>query len=791
MDLLHRKLLRDGRARWSQVVTISMVVACGIGGLITSLSAVDTLARARADYYDQALFADVFAEVERAPRALLDTLRALPGVAAVQATTEKLVRIEIPERPDPILGRLIGLDLRRTPLVNQVALLQGHPLTPARSTLPSHHEIDTLVSAGFAKAWGLTPGSRIQALINGTPRTLLIQGWAVSPEYIFAGLTGMPDLRGFGVFWIDDAVMADAWSMRGALNRLALRLAPGADEAAILAHLDRLLARFGGRNAYGRADQVSHTMLEQEIREQRVIGTLLPALFIAVACVLLNIAVARLIATQRESIATLTALGFSNGAIARHYLQGVGVIVALGLSGGLLLGMLLGGRLTALYGTFLQFPRLDYRLPGWLLVASVLLACATAFLGALSAINQIMRLTPAQALQPAVPRHNHSVWIERWLPRAISPSQSMMLRHMARHPWRTSLTIGGVAAAMALVILGSFVRDAIKHIETTVFDIALHADVMVWLNTPSGDHTGRALARLPGVMAVEPGRDVFVRLSNAHRSKRMMLQGWPSPSGLRQIVDVDQHVLTPSGQGLIMTDRLARQLGLRIGDPVRVDVLEGRRPSRVLLLDQTVRDIMGLNAYLPRHTLNAMMGEGPQASRFALALTRGSEPAFLDASKAIPGLSGVLSKATLVRNMREISSRNVRIMSAVMTAFAIVMAIGVIDNDARIALAERAWEFASLRVLGLTQGEVSGVLLGELILRLIAALPLGMFSGTALVHGVAAQLRTDQFFFPVVIEPRTHALAALTVLAASALSAQIMRRRINQLDLIAVLKVRA
>jgi putative ABC transport system permease protein len=144
----------------------------------------------------------------------------------------------------------------------------------------------------------------------------------------------------------------------------------------------------------------------------------------------------------------------------------------------------------------------------------------------------------------------------------------------------------------------------------------------------------------------------------------------------------------------------------------------------------------------------------------------------------------------MLRNMQEISARNIRIMSTVLTLFACVIAVGVVYNNARIALSERTWELASLRVLGFTRAEVSGLLLGEMAIVIAIALPLGMGLGNALVHTVVDLLKSDQFFFPVVIRTRTYAWAAIAVLVAAIASALIVRRRIDRLDMVAALKTR-
>jgi putative ABC transport system permease protein len=295
---------------------------------------------------------------------------------------------------------------------------------------------------------------------------------------------------------------------------------------------------------------------------------------------------------------------------------------------------------------------------------------------------------------------------------------------------------------------------------------------------------------LPGVIAVESGRDVAVRFVSGHLSERGSIQGYAALPELRRIVDVDGRTTRPDADGLVMTDRLAAKLGLRPGDRVRVQVLQGRRGVHEVPVAATVREMMGLNAYLERRALNRLLGEGDVSSQYALALERGAEPALLAAARGLPRLAGTFSKATLVRNMQAISARNIRIMSTVLTTFAAVIAVGVVYNNARIALSERTWELASLRVLGFSRAEVSALLLGEQALVIAIALPLGMLLGWSLVHVIAELLKSDQFHFPVVIRARTYAWAALCVVAAGVGSALVVRRRIDRLDLVAALKTR-
>ena len=130
---------------------------------------------------------------------------------------------------------------------------------------------------------------------------------------------------------------------------------------------------------------------------------------------------------------------------------------------------------------------------------------ATALLGTLSAVGATVRLAPAEAMRPPAPGQYRRTVFERLGVRGMPAGLRMVLRNMERRPLRTLLTIGGTAAAVAIVVMGNFFRDAIDHIVDTTFELSMRSDVNVWMAEPVDALAALQLARLPGVTAVEPG----------------------------------------------------------------------------------------------------------------------------------------------------------------------------------------------------------------------------------------------------------------------------------------------
>ena len=399
MKALERKVLRDLRGMWSQALAIVLVVASGIGGFLGTLGAVESLAQARDAFYESTHFADVFATVRRAGTDVAARIAEIPGVTDVQATVQSMARVRIPGSADPVLGQLIGRDSVHAGRLNTLVLRSGR--WPQAASRAGH--LEGVVSELFAEANHLGAGRCVSALMNGKLRELCITGTVLSPEYVFGGVMGMPDKRAFGVFWVDAGELAAALDLAGAFNHLAIKLAPDAARAEVIEQVTRRLAPYGGAPAYGREQQPSNSMLDNEIREQHVMGTLLPAIFLLVSGFLLHVVSARLIVTQREQVAALKALGYGNGSLVGHYLQLMAPIVLTGFVLGWLLGAWMEHGILSLYSEMFRFPALAPVMPIGLALMGLGLVVATAVLGTLSAIGATVRLAPAEAMRPPAP----------------------------------------------------------------------------------------------------------------------------------------------------------------------------------------------------------------------------------------------------------------------------------------------------------------------------------------------------------------------------------------------------
>lgn len=785
MRPLHRKLVRDLWRLRLQVLSIALVVASGIAAVVTFRSGLDSLDESRARYYAESRFADVFVSLERAPASVGARLAALPGVSAVQARVVAGVVLDVPGLPELATGKVVSIPEASADL-NRLHLRTGRlPLAG-----PSG---EVLLGEAFAAANGLAVGDSLAALLDGRWERLAIVGIALSPEYVYAtgGSAFLTDDRRFGVLWMPREALAAAYDLQGAFNDAALSLAPGASEPAVIAAADRLLAPYGGRGAYGRADQPSDHIITDEIRQNRATGTVIPVFILAVAAFLLNVVLTRLVGTEREQIAVLKAFGYGSREVARHYLAFAMAAVLLGAGIGVAAGLWLGSGLVGLYAEHFRFPVLVYRASWPLVLGAFAISVAAAAVGALRAVRSAALLPPAEAMRPEEPARFSRGAVERVLLRGgLSPAGRVILRNLTRRPFRTAASALGVGLSVSLVLVTLLLFDAFRYSFDLQFGQAQRQDLTVAFTAPRAPGVRHDLSRLPGVERVEPFRAIPARLSVGHRSRDVTLMGSEPGAELSRILDRRGRPREVPEAGLLVSRALAEALRVGPGDSVAVEVLEGARPVLRLAVAATVDDLFGMNASMDLRALSRAVGEGPAASGAHLAVADRGDDAVHARLKGAPLIAAVTSPRAMLRNFEEHMAKNLYTNLLIVAIFAGVIALGVVYNGARIALAERARELASLRVLGFTVHEIAVILLGEQAVLLALGIPAGFGIGILYARVWMASLSGEVFRVPPVYSPAGFVIAAGVICAMAAAAGMAVRSRLRGLDLIAVLKSR-
>jgi putative ABC transport system permease protein len=786
VSALDRKLLRDVWKMRGQAAAIALVVAAGVAMFVAYQSTFQSLRRTLDAYYDRQRFADVFASVKRAPKRLSQALAEIPGVAAVDTRVVAEVAIDVPGVSEPARGRLVGIPSAGRPRLNDLFLRKGRWIDPARGD-------EVLASEAFASANHFEPGAEIAAVINGRRRVLRIVGVALSPEYVYSLPVGeiIPDDRRFGILWMDQRALASAFDMEGGFNDAALKLMPGANAVDVVARVDRLLEPYGGVGAIPRALQFSHWTLSSELQQLQSFGVMIPLIFFGVAAFILNIALARALTLQRPQIASLKALGYTNLELVWHYLKWALLIASAGALVGTGAGTWLGAQFIQLYNVYFRFPSLDYRLSLGVTLAAVAMSLCVAGLGALVAVLRAVRIPPAEAMRPEPPvRYRVSVFERVVLGRRLSHVARMTLRNLERQPLRALASVIGIGFGTAILVMGYAFMDSMEILKEMQFFSVQRQDATVTFFEPVSWRAFHEVRHLPGVLSAEPMRAAPARLRFGHRQRTVSVIGLVEAPVLNRVVDRSGRIVRMPVDGLLLSKKLGEVLGVAPGDWIEVDVLEGARPQRRVRVADLVDEFLGLSAYMELGALHRLLREGETLSGAYLDVDGGALARLNARLKRTPKVAGVSLTANALRSFDETMAQNMDVMILINVVFAGIIAFGVVYNTARISLSERSHELASLRVLGFTRAEISVILLGELAVLTLAALPVGGAIGYWMTKGIIASMESEVYRFPFVLTPQALAKSWLIVSAAAMVSGLAVRRKLDHLDLIGVLKTR-
>ena len=786
MKKLDRKLLRDLGQMKGQVIAIAMVIAAGIAVFIMSMCAYNSLKAGQQTFYREFQFAEIFSNARRCPNSLIPRIEQIDGVSTVETRITFDVLLDVPGMKEPATAKLISIPKTGQSRLNQVYISQGRMLEPNRTG-------EVVVSEMFAEAHGFVPGDQVNAILNGRLQTLRIVGIALCPEFVIQiqGGTMLPDAKRYGIFWMNQRELESAFDMTGAFNSVSLKTTYGANTQDVIHKLDNLLEPYGSVGAYDRSENVSHQFVNDELVQLRTMATAAPAIFLSVAAFLLNIVITRIISKQREQIAALKAFGYSNWEVGMHYLNLVLIISIGGMVLGTLFGIWMAFNLTEMYQQFYKFPLLTMEVNRTAVLTALLLTTLVAFVGTWFAVRKAIRLPPAEAMRPEPPPTFRPTVFERIFPTKILPAAlRMVLRNVQRKPYKSSASVLGIAMSIAVLIVGAFSLDSLDYLIEFQFRKAQRQDLTVGFVEPATASVVYELSNLEGVQASETMRAVASRIHFEHRSRRIGITGLIPEPQLFRLLDDEEKVVKIPEHGIMLNSKLAQVLGCERGDLVKIQVLEDKRPVLELEVAAIVDEFGGMNAYMAKDQLHELLEESPVASGAFLKVDKNKLDDIYAELESRPGIASVSIKDAAIISFMETIADNMLTMRAFNIMFAVVIAIGVVYNSARISLSEQSRDLATMRVIGFNHAEVSTVLLGEIGLFTILAIPVGCLIGSGLAWALIQGLATENYRIPFVIGSNTYAFACTVVLVATFVSGFVVQRSISRLNLVSALKTR-
>lgn len=774
MVMLRKKAWRD--IRENKGVYFACIVVIAIGLLIyTTMSMVfENMDQAQQTFYSETHFADGFIKVTGYPENKVNSLTTLPGVDQAEGRIVKDVRLIDQQKDSNRYLRMVSVNLSNPSKINQIRLMSGH--------FPNDTQSEILVDPQFLAANHLSLGDPLKVVIDGQQATFYITGTAQSPEFVYIMRNAQdlyPSATDFGIAYVPLSSLKALVKEKGQFNDLVFTLKQGAGFDAVKDSLEAKLKSYGLQSIVPRKDQTSNAILTSKLEGMKTMATTLPVVFLGVASFILYTMLRRLIEQQRLAIGTLKAFGFTNREIILHYLT---YPLVIGTAGGLLgslSGIALSFPLTSLYKQFFALPGLKSTFSVKYLFISLALSLFFSVLSGLRGSLDILRLEPAQAMRPPAPMTARKTRIERitWFWKALSSQAQMGIRDLFRTPTRSLFNVLGIAVVFSLMTVSWSMQNMINLLTVVQLEQVQTYDVKLQLAKPSStSEVELALAHEVGVSKVEPVLEAPATLKNGWLSKEIALMGLEKGSTLYNILDKSGKRVEIPDHGILLSERLATALNVKVGEVIYVESPLRREPlgekGEPVMVKGVVPQYVGLNAFMEEKELQRFLRQGDISTSMLVKMNPSEvgliKSKYLNASN-VASITSLKDEGDKIRKMMDSYGFTTWLLAILggITGFALIY------NTSIISLSERKRELASLRVLGMTPREVLRVITSEQWVLFAFGILLGIPLAYGLGISMAKAMSTDLFSLPTALPP----VALLGAAAGTAFSVLVAQSR--------------
>ena len=754
MRVLHHKLIRDLRENAVTLAVVVAIIAIGTGSLIGLGCAQRILEASQSAYYRAYRFADFWVDVKKAPLSAVERIARVPGVEAVATRVIFDVIVDVPGEVRPLTGRLISTPARGFDrCINGICLLRGSGFSDDRDE-------EVILSEAFAKAHRLRIGDRIQVILNRKRESFTIVGTAISPEYVYM-VRGpgdlVPDAKHFGVLYVKDRYAREVLDFQDACNQVTGQLVPGApvDVDLLLEQIDRWLAPFGVLEKTPRHRQASNRFLSDEIRGLGITAAIMPAIFLGVAALVLNILMIRMAQRQRTTIGTLKALGYSNRRVMGHYLMfGVAVGVCGGLAG-CALGITMAWGMIEVYRSFFQFPDFVFQTYPDLLTIGIAVSVVFSVLGTLRGVWEVLRLHPAEAMRPRPPERGGRIWLERvtWLWNLFSFDTQLALRNVFRNRIRTFTSIVASALAVSIIFMAMVMYDSFLYLVDYQFEKVSHSDVDIGLRDEESVDALLEARELPAVDYAEPMFGIVCDLRHGPDSRRMSISGLTPDHRLITPMCADGDPIRIPREGLVLSSKLAELLHADIGDRLDLTPVRGRRETVQVRVASIVDSFLGLDCYADQRYLSSLVGEALAVNAVQASINPAELQNLYRRIKDLPNARNLTVRADAKQNIEKTLIETSVFSIGLMVIFAGVIAFGSTLNNALIEIGDRIREISTLRVLGYRPGQIAAMMFRQALVTFTVGVLLSFPLGLAMIHSIASAYDSELYRMPVVVRP--------------------------------------
>ena len=787
MRKLNIMLFREIRKSKGQFLAAAVVVFAGITMFVAVYMSYLNLKSSLEKFYDDYRFLHYYAEATHISPSVVRKVRKIKGVSEAYGRISQDVSADmgVDRR---VTVRLLSLPEYERPPINRLLVVSGR-------YIGSNPSDSCLVGEKFASFYKIRPGDKLKTIINLRTQEFRVAGIVSSPEFIYAMKSATaftPSAEDFGIVYIQESMARSILGYGDTYNEVHVRFFAGADNDAAIDKIEYLLKPYGFIRGVQRKDQLSHSMVDGEIKQLEEMAWMFPAIFLTVAALIIYIMQKRVINHQRTQIGVMKAFGYRDYRILGHYLLYSLLVAVVGTIPAIWVGSWLGTQMTTLYNELFNIPVLEAKLDLEILMIAILISSAFCLLAGFQSTKKVLSIQPAQAMRPEAPKMGRRILLERWRTfwMQLSFGWKMSIRNLFRSSQRTSFTILGMTFAVMFLLITLFFFDSIDYVFTQHFFMMQKQDYKVIFSKTVDYYDALELRTINGVRKVEPIMEIPVEIQNGWMKKESIVVGLPQGSDLTCLIGSQrQPVVLPKG-GIMLAEPIADKLGVKAGDTVSMKILIGDLKEKRVKVAGTVKQYAGFNCFMNLHALGSLLEEGDFATGALLTIDKGDSRQVIRDLYKQPGVETVEGRLKKYESFMELMEFN-NLFFGMMILFGVLMGFAIVFNTTVINIMERNRELASLRVLGYTRKETESIIFRENMLMGLVSLAPGIMLGRIICDLLAKQFSTDHLFaFEVVIYPRSFILTIASVFLYIVLAQWANRKSIYGLDMVEVLKNR-
>lgn len=787
MVVLLKKMFRDFVENKGSYIACIVVISIGLLAFTCFSLLSDNLTKAQEDFYFDYNFADGFIDIHSISYQKVKEIEKLPGIDKASGRIVKDVRLISPKGDDVYL-RLVSIDTEDQEPINKVKLLEGNFL--------DKKSMNIWVDNKFFEVKNLKLGNKLSVIIDGKKKDLTIAGIGQSPEFVYALRNPqdiVPTPETFGIAHVPLDVMKQLFP-ENKINNIIFTLNPGCSYDDLEHDIEAKLKSYGIKSMISREDQVSHLILSQEIEQVGNMAKTMPLLFLAIAGAILYNMLRRKIEEQRTLIGILKALGYSDGQVLFHYIF---YAIIIGFVGGFLgsfIGLFLSYPLTSYCGEFFNLPGLKGRFELKYLIIGIFLSVGFSALAGFIGCFKVLQLEPAESMNPPVPPVGRKTFIERWsfFWRSLTTQGKMAIRNLVRNKGRSFFIFFGIMFCFAISGFTWSMMDMVQVMLFDQYEKVETYDIKLSLKGPKDTkNVYRELCRFPLVKRIEPRLEVPITLKHLGKEEDVTVLGLKENSLHYNILDKNYKKISPPKKGLLLSERLAELLDVKVGGHLILESNYAKNPDDKVLVPVvgTIPQYLGVNAYMEIDALCKLLGQKPITTSFTLSIDEAKVLDFKDYYKESDVIVSIDSQAQNYKKMKELMASTGSFMY--LYAFiGMIIGFAIIYNSSIITISERRRELATMMVLGMTLPEVLSVITFEQWFLGFCAMITGIPMTKLILISLSQALSTDLYTVPTTITPSSFFMAFIVTSISIFMAQRAAARKLKTLSLVDVLKAR-